>query len=296
MARESLPFAWFQWLRAPEQNFLRWGIAGSILVHAVVLAWPANHPARPDQTLQTDLEVVIVNTFGSQDPLTPTVIAQASLEGGGDQSQRVASSPSARAGEVDADISLAAMTQQRRVLEAQQEQLLTRLVSLWQISARPTDTGEMDKQDTEGADRTDQEALEMNDRMAAIMQEVERYNARPRKHYDAPSAIGNRFAAYIEGWRQAVELTGSEHYPRDGDRRPTGSLQATVTIDAAGRVIDVALDRPATDPVLNQAVRRILQLAGPFASFPPEFAGDIDQLVITRTWEFTAGQLTTKAP
>jgi len=296
MRQTSFWFGWYDWIRAPEQNFLRWGIALSMLVHALLLAWPESPKPAPSDARAPKLDVVIVNTYDDQEPLIPNVIAQANLEGGGDQSERIASTPSPRVGDVDEDISLEAMTRQRQTLEAQQEELLTRLMSLWSVPDRPADAERTDDARTEGADPTDQEALELNDRIAAILQEIERYNARPRRHYDAPSAIKNRFAAYIESWRLTVEQAGSEHYPSDGDRRPTGSLQATVTIDASGRVLDVKLDRPASDPLLNQAVRRILQLASPFASFPPEFADDIDQLVITRTWEFTPGQLTTKTP
>lgn len=296
MGQQSFWFGWYEWIRAPEQNFLRWGIAASMLVHALLLAWPGTPPSTMPERLSTTLDVVVVNTFDEQQPLAPNVIAQANLEGGGDQSDRIAATPSARVGEVDEDISLEAMTQQRQTLEAQQEQLLTRLLSLWSIPDRPADAEHTEDRRIEGADPTDQEALELNNRIAAILQEIERYNARPRKHYDAPSAIRNQYAAYIDNWRLAVEQAGSDHYPSEGERRPTGSLQATVTIDANGRILSVMLDRPASDPLLNQAVRRILQLAGPFSAFPPEFAGTIDQLVITRTWEFTPGQLTTKVP
>ena len=295
MVMRSSKYGWLNWLSAPEQDCLRWGIALSLLVHALVLGWPASAPHIEPRTLP-NLEVVIVNAFDDREPLAPQVIAQNNLEGGGDQSARIASSPVPRMGEIAQDISIEAMTQQRQTLEAQQAQLLQQIMSVWQMPEQSLENPLSDSQEVHGPDPTDQQAIEMNSRIAAILQDIERYNARPRKHFDAPSAIANRYAPYIDAWKEAVERTGSQHYPGDDRERPTGDLQATVTIDSSGRIVDVSINRPARDPRLNQAVRRILELAGPFAPFPAAFSADIDQLVITRTWEFTPGQLTTRAP
>lgn len=283
------------WIKAPEQNFLRWGIAISLVVHALFLAW--SRPAQPAAELPTqNLEVVLVNAFDDQPPLAPQIIAQANLDGGGDQSARLASNSATRMGVESQDIALEAMTQQRQTLEQQQQQLLTDLLGSWSAPNPQNDNQSPDQQAVQGADPTDQQALAMNARIAAILKDIEQYNARPRKHFDAPSAIANPYTGYIDSWRQAVESAGSQHYPAQGEHRPTGSLQVTVTISAQGQIVDVVIDRPAKDPVLNQAVRRILELAGPFAPFPPAFHQTIDQLVITRTWTFTPGQLTTRTP
>jgi len=39
--------------------------------------------------------------------------------------------------------------------------------------------------------------------------------------------------------------------------------------------------------VLDDAARRIVQLAAPYASFPPDIRKDTDVIEITRTWTFT---------
>jgi protein TonB len=91
-----------------------------------------------------------------------------------------------------------------------------------------------------------------------------------------------------------IEDIGSAHYPASDGQRPEGDLQASVTINAQGMVIDVTIDRPSPDPRLNRAVRRIIELAQPFAPFPSQMASRIDQLVITRTWNFKPGRLETQ--
>jgi protein TonB len=70
----------------------------------------------------------------------------------------------------------------------------------------------------------------------------------------------------------------------------------TVYIRSDGSVADVEIDDPSPHAVLNQAARRIVQLAAPFPPFPPDVARDTDVLAITRTWNFVNDTLETKAP
>lgn len=285
-----------RWFAAPPQNTLRWGLAQSLLVHGLVLAWQPQIMA-PIASKPSALDVVLVNTFSEQAPLVAQVIAQDNLEGGGEVAdERIASSPLPRVGLEDKDISLVELTRQRKQLEVEQEQLLKQLVSIW--AARPNQLQSDATEDTllSGADEVDQEELEQNARIAAILDQIERYNARPRRYFDAPSAVANPFAGYVDAWRLRVEQTGSLHYPSSGGQRPRGDLQASVTINANGTVAEIVIDRPAADARLNQAVRRIIELAQPFAPFPAQLAAEVDQLVITRTWRFTPGLLTTQIP
>lgn len=283
----------FKWFAAPAQDTLRWGLALSLLIHALVLIWQphsmnlATPPVAP-------MNVVLVNAFTEQAPLSAPAVAQANLDGGGQTEQpRVASNPLPRVGVQDKDRSLLELTRQRQQLERQQEQLLKTLTGLWQARPNQMQSDDETPAPMAGPDEVDQRALEQNARIAAILDQIDRYNRRPRKFYDAPSALANPFAGYVNGWRERIEQTGSEHYPQGG---PRGDLQATITIGADGTVLDITLDRPSTDARLNQAVRRIIELAQPFASFPNELSSRIDQLVITRTWQFTPGRLTTQAP
>lgn len=285
-----------RWFAAPQQNALRWGVALSLLAHGLVLAWQPQIMA-PIAGKPSALDVVLVNTFSEQAPLAPQVIAQDNLEGGGEiEDERIASNPMPRVGIEDEDISLIELTRQRKQLEAEQQQLLKQLLSVW--TARPNQLQSDAQEDAfiSGADEVDQQSLEQNARIAAILDQIERYNERPRRYYDSPSAVANPFAGYVDTWRERVEQTGSQHYPSSAGQRPRGDLQASVTINANGTVARIVIDRPAADARLNQAVRRIIELAEPFAPFPEQLAAEVDQLVITRTWRFTPGLLTTQIP
>jgi protein TonB len=280
-----------RWFSAPEQNFLRWALALSLLVHAGALAWQA--PFTQTSTVAARL----VNTYTDTPPLTPQVLAQADLEGGGQtQEPRIASNPMPRVGLEDEDLSLQALTEHRQQLESEQDQLLTQLQSIWVTGSRlqPGQTAQDSPQ--EGLDEVDQRELELNARIAALLDDIERYNQRPRKVFDAPAALASPMAAYLDAWRARVEQIGSTHYPGSGDQAPRGDLQASVTIAANGSVVDITIERPSSDPRLNQAVRRIVELAQPFAPFPDHLAKEADQLVITRTWRFTPGSLSMQTP
>ena len=282
-----------RWFAAPQQNALCWGLALSLLIHALVLIWKPEliGPSRPPTA---PMNVVLVNTFTEQAPLAATVVAQDNLDGGGQTEQaRIASNPLPRVGLEDKDLSLLELTRQRQQLERQQEQLLKTLTGIWQARPNQMRSDNDEPSPMAGPDEVDQRSLEQNARIAALIDRVERYNQRPRKFFDAPSATASPFAGYVDAWRLRIEQTGSEHYPEGA---PGGDLQATVTIAADGSVIDIALDRPSDDARLNQAVRRIIELAQPFAPFPDQLSSRIDQLVITRTWQFTPGRLTTLTP
>lgn len=293
------PGRWFAsagcWLVAPEQNYLRWGIALSLCVHAAFLVLRVPASTEPVERPPA-MDVVLVNALTEQAPLAPKVIAQDNLEGGGQiEQEAMASNPLPRVGKEAEDVSLIALTRQRQQLELQQDQLLKQLLSSWQ--AKPNQSRSEDKEETpaNGQDETDQQALEQNARIAAILNQIERYNQRPRKYFDAPSTIANPFASYVDAWRVRIEDIGSQHYPPGEGNRPSGQLQASVTIAASGAVLDVTIDRPSSDPRINQAVRRIIELAQPFPAFPAHLAREADELVITRTWTFTPGSFKTEA-
>ena len=101
------------------------------------MIWRPSVAVQPKPSLP-NLEVVLVNAFSEQAPLAPQLIAQENLEGGGDQSQRMASNPSPRVGEAAEDLSLVELSQQRQQREAQQAQLLKQLERRISLRVWPT--------------------------------------------------------------------------------------------------------------------------------------------------------------
>ena len=98
-----------------------------------------------------------------------------------------------------------------------------------------------------------------------------------------------RFVSYVEAWRQKVEKVGTLNYPDAAKGHTYGTLVMTVVIKSDGSVQDVELNRPSGHKVLDDAAKRIVQLAAPFAPFPPDIHRVTDLLYITRTWSFAQG-------
>ena len=277
------------------RRYLAWGFAISLISHAGLLAWQRHTLPHADTTLPA-LEVIMVNTETDTAPARPTAIAQRNLEGGGEAKTGVATSPLPVNGKTADSILLEALSRKRLQLEAEQQQLLAQLKSKEQV-ASPNPTQHFLKEAmTDGRDPVDQASVLLNARMTALASQVEQYNQRPRKYFDAPGAVQSRYAAYLDQWRSRIEATGTEHYPQGAGPVVYGTLRASITVRADGTVTDVTIDQPSSEPLLNVAVKRIVSLAAPFAPFPPDIAGQVDQIVITRTWHFVNGALRTQQP
>jgi len=148
----------------------------------------------------------------------------------------------------------------------------------------------------DGEDVHEQPGVVQNAQIASLASRVQSYNAQPRKSFVAPSAQASHYAAYLDGWRARIEAIGTRHYPEQARGRLYGSLQITVSLRADGSVASVDIDRPSQHAVLNQAARRIVQLASPFPPLPADIASETDMLIITRTWHFVNDTLQTQAP
>lgn len=287
-------FAGASWLTA-QQRFLRWGLLLSVVFHLALLAWQSATPPAFEPK-PSELEIVMVNATTESEPSQAVLLAQSNVDGGGQAEKGSVTTLIPLTGDATEPIMLETLIRQRQQLELQQQNLLTQLsardyTSQGRPAANPAESSEM-----AGEDETDQDRIVLNGQIAVLTKRIERDNAQPRKHFDAPSARKTAYAPYIDQWRQRIEEVGTEHYPKGVDGKSYGSVQATLTIRADGSIADITINRPSNKPLLNQAVRRIAQLSAPFAPFPADMARQIDQLVLTRTWHFVNGALEARQP
>ncbi len=62
-----------------------------------------------------------------------------------------------------------------------------------------------------------------------------------------------------------------------------------MSINSDGTVAGVDLEQSSGYKILDAAAQRIVELAAPYAKFPPDISKETDILVITRTWHFARG-------
>ncbi|WP_227106527.1 energy transducer TonB [Chromobacterium rhizoryzae] len=104
----------------------------------------------------------------------------------------------------------------------------------------------------------------------------------------AESARGYPWARYQEDWRLKVERIGNLNYPEAARRQNIhGAVTLEVLIAADGGLRDVRVLRSSGFDVLDEAARRIVELAAPYAPFPASLAEQSSSQRIRQKFVFT---------
>mgnify|MGYP005821145525 FL=1 len=123
---------------------------------------------------------------------------------------------------------------------------------------------------------------------AQIAKQQDEYQKRPKRKFIGARTQEYRFATYVEAWRQKVERVGNLNYPEAAkEQKIYGQLRMTVSIKADGTLEKIEINQSSGHKILDDAARRIVELAAPYAPFPEDIRKDTDILSITRTWTFT---------
>jgi len=271
---------------------MAYAIAGSLLVHAVVLTIHFS-PFDLSQLIDKGppLEIALVNAKTTAKPTKADILAQAHLDGGGNtDADRRAKTPLPVLPLNSADEQVAVATQRVEMLEQQTRELMTQLRSapIAATQQKPVEAAEQSELPT--ANELMQRTLETMKLEAQIAKDMEAYQKRPKRRFVGARAEEYRFARYVEDWRLKVERIGNLNYPEAArEQRLYGSLLLTVSIKSDGSVENVDINRSSGSRILDAAAVKIVEMSAPFARFPPDIKRDTDILHITRTWTFTKG-------
>ena len=234
------------------------------------------------------LDVVLVNAKTAAKPEKADALAQANLDGGGNTDEkRRASTPFPVMPERDPSRELKAAEAQRKALEAEARELMTRMkakssVTNVELAPQGSATAKEDAKDLV------QKSLEIARLEAQIRAQHQAYQERPKRKFVGARAQEYRFTQYVDNWRLKVERIGNLNYPAEAKAKKIyGRLQLTVAIKADGEIEGVEINRSSGYKVLDQAALRIVRLAAPYEPFPANIRQDTDILHITRTWTFT---------
>lgn len=276
--------------RLPNQRNLTLAISISLVLHALLLSIHFKLPDAISKAGERALDVILVNSKSSRKPSDAQAKAQANLDGGGNTEQdRIASTPLPPSHSSQNGDSL--VNTQRRVaeLEALQRQLMTQAKSK-QVVSKDKDSRDPQPQvqpTLTGADLASS-AMAIARLEGQIAQNMDAYNKWPRKKNIGARAEEYRFAQYVEDWRQKVERIGNLNYPEAVRGRLYGSLLLSVLIRSDGTLDSVEVTRSSGHKELDEAAKRIVKLAAPYAVFPEAIRRDTDLIEITRTWSFTS--------
>jgi periplasmic protein TonB len=287
-------------LEMDDLSRFQYAVGASLFVHAIVIFGVTFRP--PDlsklDSVAPPLEVVLVNSRSATKPVKADVVAQHNLDGGGNTDlDRRASSPLPVTRQDKQTTELTMESKRVKQLEVEAQKLLTQIQSKAKVeTAVPQPDPQAEPSAAPNSADIMRKSLEIARLEAQISKDWDAYQKRPRRRFLGARAQEFRFARYIEDWRQKIERVGTLNYPEAAkDQKIYGSLQLTVSIKPDGSVDNIEVNRSSGQKVLDDAARRIVQLAAPYAAFPSDIAKDTDILSITRTWTFTrADQLTTE--
>ncbi len=272
----------------PQFSTFSLALTASFLLHGMALSLHFTFPEASKKLQDKALDVILVNSRSASKPREAQALAQANQDGGGntDQERRTAT-PLPPTQQSQTGDQLEHMQRRVQELETRQRELLAQAS---QARTKPQDKA-MEPVPQPPAPVNGLVLAEAARAMARLDGEIakntEEYTKRPRKKFVGARTQEYRFAQYIEDWRQKVVRVGTLIYPEAARGKLYGSLTLTVTLGRDGEVLTISIDRSSGHQILDDAARRIVQMAGPYAPFPPAISRDTDQLVITRAWTFT---------
>jgi protein TonB len=276
-----------------DDRLLAWTLGVSIAVHLVVLSIHFAPIVVKDLGKGPPLEVALVNAKTKEKPTKADILAQANLDGGGNTDRdRRAKTPLPVMPKESPQSDIAVATKKVEELERRANEMLTQLQSKQAIAVGPS----VPEQPAEAAPELPnakemmQRTLEAMRLEAQIAKDMDAYQKRPKRRFVGARAEEYRFARYVEDWRLKVERLGNLNYPEAARQNKLyGSLLLTVSIRADGSVEGVEVNKSSGQRILDAAAVRIVEMAAPYAAFPPDIKRDTDILHITRTWTFAKG-------
>ena len=241
------------------------------------------------------LDIILANTESLEQPDEADYLAQSNQKGGGNQEEK------ARPG---APVSAPTPLNQQGLSDRMQSQKVAneiKLEEIYYINSRQADRQITQTKKSDSAKNKNSNIISIQQQrrdiaslQAEILKITQAYAKRPREIALTASNKEAVEAVYLAQWVSKIEHIGNLNYPAEAEiNKINGSLRLNVRINANGKIIDIKVSRASGFSILDQAARRIVNLAGPFPPFPAKLRDKADQIVIVRTWEFNSNRLTT---
>lgn len=257
----------------------------AMLLHGAVLAIQFGLPSPSD----TSTKEIAVTVRTSQDKVKDAdFLAQADQKGSGDfrEAHRMSSDmPSpmqADATTGETELESLEKIQQKRELKFEEKVLMT--VLSWQKQSEETERKKAldDLQSQFQAKAAMVASLE-----AQYLQRQQNFSRKQRiKTVDGIQAKQDASAAYLDKFRQKVELYGNRYYPDEAkQQRLAGEVRLMVILNAQGGIRAIRLIESSGHSILDEAAKASVRRGAPFGHFDSNMK-DISELRIIRTWRF----------
>jgi len=269
-------------------------VLGAIAVHALLILGLSfdvqrKNPPAPERTL----DITLVSPKKKPEPVDkPDFLAQTSQQGGGDKVVR--KRPSNPLGNPQVSKKKKPAPELKRAgtprPEAKRPQVITSKKAPTKQEVRKPKPKVQAAPKPQLAQLLASTQLEIDRLTAEIDRRSQAASKRERRKVVNASTQEYKYAAYLEAWRKKVERIGNLNYPDEAKRKKLyGALVLHVAVRADGSIEQIRVLEQSGHQVLDDAAKRIVRLAAPFAPFPPNIREEVDVLDITRTWQFRSG-------
>jgi periplasmic protein TonB len=269
----------------------------AIAIHLIIILGIGftRSDANQSETMPS-LDIILANSSSPEQPDNPDFLAQDNQVGGGNQDEKARPSAPVSAPSPLNQQGLTDRAQMRKTANQ------VKIENIYYINQREAaEKIEYAKRNDRATPReiSIQDIEQKRQQIASLRAEIRKmtinYAKRPRSITLTASTRKAVEAGYLAQWVSKIEHIGNLNYPAKTEvKKISGQLRLNVRINALGQVIDARVTKSSGETVLDEAARRIVKLAQPFAAFPPELKKNADQIVIVRTWEFNSNKLTTK--
>ena len=261
-------------------------IAHGVLALGITFEYEKSAPSLPA------LDVILVQSASGEKPEKADFLAQAHNSGGGtlDKAVRPSELVSSPVNTPEAGIAPRPMQASApKPAPPTERELLTQQRAKFSVTTQ-TETPEQPPLPQPTARDVLEKKLEMARLATEIQRESEAYAKRPKKKYISANTKEYAYAAYMSAWVARVERIGNLNYPDDARREQLhGDVLLTVALHKDGTIKSIDVVQSSHHSILDDAATRIVKLAAPFPPIPTEEG--VDELYITRTWQFLPGDV-----
>jgi len=270
----------------------------ALSLHAIVVLGVGFTPTdRSNRDPLPSLDIILANSKTHETVENPDYLAQVDQAGGGNVDDKARPS---------APVSSPTPVNQRGLADRDQPELRRQQLAVSKLyfltRAEAEDSIRRQRQqrapesDSQQASEADQRASQIARLQAEIRQMAIDYAKRPKTLTLTASTRKAVEASYLASWVQKIEDTGNLNYPREARvKNLDGRLRMSVRLNAAGEILDMEITSSSGTSVLDEAAKRILRMAEPFAPFSEELRERADQIVIIRTWDFKSNRFKTQS-
>lgn len=266
----------------------------TVLVHSAIIfgiTFTIPSPTKPSSN-QT-LDIVLVKTEAEKPPEDPDFLAQADQMGGGNLKEK-AKPTSKNPGEKPSEGN--SLENKAEVAPAPVPQVVEKKSILSTPKPSKQKAQKLIKKKTPVPKKS---PVMVADYIADLQQQIvameaeldeqnKMYAKRPKATYISASTQRTPDAMYLKAWTKKIERIGNLNYPDKARRdKLEGQLILTVSLATDGYIIDIRISKSSGHKLLDDAAKRIVELAAPFAAVPKSVLQGNNRLVITRTWQFS---------